>query len=102
MRECMMATSLPKEMNYHFELSFCRFKWDAGRPAINAGVYFYKIRRSSNRCCPCHLDDLGLEIVFNDKDTRQGFAHGHIPAAHLLKGFYNVERKQISTMYVSE
>jgi glyoxalase family protein len=36
-------------------------------------------------------DGLGLELVFNDKDTRQGFTHGHIPAAHAIKGFYSVE-----------
>jgi len=36
-------------------------------------------------------DGLGLEIVFNDKDDRTGYAHGHIPAEHALKGFYNVE-----------
>lgn len=37
------------------------------------------------------MDGLGLEIVFNDKDPRTGFTHGHIPSAHVLKGFYNVE-----------
>jgi glyoxalase family protein len=37
------------------------------------------------------VDGLGLEIVFNDKDVRKGFDHGHIPAEHVLKGFYNVE-----------
>jgi len=37
------------------------------------------------------MDGLGLELVFNDRDTRPGFTYGHIPAAHAIKGFYNVE-----------
>lgn len=36
-------------------------------------------------------DGLGLELVFNDKDTRIGFSYGHIPQVHAIKGFYNVE-----------
>ncbi|WP_298737716.1 VOC family protein [uncultured Chitinophaga sp.] len=36
-------------------------------------------------------DGLGLELVFNDKDTRSGFTYGHIPAEHAIRGFYNVE-----------
>jgi glyoxalase family protein len=36
-------------------------------------------------------DGLGLELVFNDTDTRPGFTYGHIPAEHAIKGFYNVE-----------
>lgn len=36
-------------------------------------------------------DGLGLELVFNDKDTRPGFTHGHIPTEHSIRGFYNVE-----------
>ncbi|WP_121356949.1 ring-cleaving dioxygenase [Flavisolibacter nicotianae] len=36
-------------------------------------------------------DGLGLEFVFNDKDARQGFSLGHIPAEHSVRGFYNVE-----------
>ena len=36
-------------------------------------------------------DGLGLELVFNYKDKRQGFTHGHIPAEHAIKGFYSVE-----------
>ncbi|MDB5231281.1 MAG: diguanylate cyclase [Chitinophagaceae bacterium] len=36
-------------------------------------------------------DGLGLELVFNDKDTRPCFTHGHIPAEHSIKGFYSVE-----------
>lgn len=36
-------------------------------------------------------DGLGLEIVFTDSDARTGYTHGHIPAEHALKGFYNVE-----------
>lgn len=36
-------------------------------------------------------DGLGLELVFNDSDTRLGYSQGHIPAEHSIKGFYNVE-----------
>lgn len=36
-------------------------------------------------------DGLGLELVFNDKDTRAGYAKGSVPAEHAIKGFYNVE-----------
>jgi len=36
-------------------------------------------------------DGLGLELVFNDKDTRTGYTKGHIPPEHAIKGFYNVE-----------
>lgn len=36
-------------------------------------------------------DGLGLELVFNDKDTRPGFSLGNIPQEHSIKGFYNVE-----------
>lgn len=36
-------------------------------------------------------DGLGLELVFNDKDTRAGFTYGHIPPEHSIRGFYNVE-----------
>jgi glyoxalase family protein len=36
-------------------------------------------------------DGLGLELVFNDKDKREGFTYGHIPLENSIKGFYNVE-----------
>lgn len=36
-------------------------------------------------------DGLGLELVFNDKDSRPGFTHGHIPLEHAIRGFYHVE-----------
>jgi glyoxalase family protein len=36
-------------------------------------------------------DGLGLELVFNDKDERQGFSYGNIPIENSIKGFYNVE-----------
>ncbi|HVX26959.1 MAG TPA: ring-cleaving dioxygenase [Parafilimonas sp.] len=36
-------------------------------------------------------DGLGLELVFNDKDERQGFSYGNIPVENSIKGFYNVE-----------
>lgn len=37
------------------------------------------------------LDGLGLELVFNDTDTRPGFTYGNIPLEHSIRGFYNVE-----------
>lgn len=36
-------------------------------------------------------DGLGLELVFNDKDSRTGFTYGHIPVEHSIKGFYSAE-----------
>src|SRR4051812_10713800 len=36
-------------------------------------------------------DGLGLELVFNDNDTRPGSSLGHIPGEHSIKGFYSVE-----------
>ena len=36
-------------------------------------------------------DGLGLELVFNDKDEREGFSYGNIPLENSIKGFYNVE-----------
>lgn len=36
-------------------------------------------------------DGLGLELVFNDKDSRPGFSYGAIPEEHAIKGFYSVE-----------
>lgn len=36
-------------------------------------------------------DGLGLELVFNDKDTRKGYVHGPIPSEYVIKGFYNAE-----------
>lgn len=36
-------------------------------------------------------DGLGLELVFNDKDTRTAFSYGNIPVENSIKGFYNVE-----------
>ncbi len=36
-------------------------------------------------------DGLGLELVFNDKDTRPGFTYGQIPEENAIKGFYSVE-----------
>jgi glyoxalase family protein len=36
-------------------------------------------------------DGLGLELIFNDRDTRSGYANGIVPPEHSLKGFYNVE-----------
>jgi glyoxalase family protein len=36
-------------------------------------------------------DGLGLELVFNDKDNRQGYTNINVPAEHSIRGFYNVE-----------
>lgn len=36
-------------------------------------------------------DGLGLELVFNNKDTRQQHSQGPVPPEHAIKGFYNVE-----------
>lgn len=36
-------------------------------------------------------DGLGLELVFNDKDSRAGFTYGNIPIEHSIKGFYSAE-----------
>jgi glyoxalase family protein len=36
-------------------------------------------------------DGLGLELIFNDADTRPGFTYGHIPLEYSIKGFYSVE-----------
>ncbi len=37
------------------------------------------------------LDGLGLEMVFNETDNRPGYAHGHVPLQHAIKGLYSVE-----------
>lgn len=39
-------------------------------------------------------DGLGLELVFNDNDTRTGFTYGNIPVEHAIRGFYSVEIAQ--------
>jgi glyoxalase family protein len=36
-------------------------------------------------------DGLGLELVFNDRDTRPGYTYGHIPLENSIRGFYSVE-----------
>jgi glyoxalase family protein len=36
-------------------------------------------------------DGLGLELIFTDRDTRQGYTEGHISAEHAIKGFYSAE-----------
>jgi glyoxalase family protein len=36
-------------------------------------------------------DGLGLELVFNNKDQREGFTYGHIPIENSIRGFYRVE-----------
>lgn len=37
------------------------------------------------------VDGLGLELVFNDRDKRQGFSYGRIPIESSIRGFYSVE-----------
>ncbi|MBC8035372.1 MAG: VOC family protein [Chitinophagaceae bacterium] len=36
-------------------------------------------------------DGLGLELVFNDTDTRSGYSGGPVAAEHAIKGFFSVE-----------
>jgi len=36
-------------------------------------------------------DGLGMELIFNDKDARPGYTHGHIPSEYSIKGFYSAE-----------
>lgn len=36
-------------------------------------------------------DGLGLELVFNDKDTRAAYNNGTVPPEYAIQGFYNVE-----------
>ena len=36
-------------------------------------------------------DGLGLELVFNEKDDRNGFGHGPVPPEYAIKGFYGAE-----------
>jgi glyoxalase family protein len=36
-------------------------------------------------------DGLGLELVFTDRDSRNGFTYGQIPQEHSIKGFYGAE-----------
>ncbi|WP_292010659.1 VOC family protein [Chryseobacterium sp.] len=37
------------------------------------------------------FDGLGLELVFNDKDSRKGYNNGFIPADYAIKGIHHVE-----------
>jgi glyoxalase family protein len=36
-------------------------------------------------------DGLGLELVFNDRDSRPGFTYGHIPLEYSIRGFFSAE-----------
>ncbi len=36
-------------------------------------------------------DGLGIELIANKADKREGFTYGHIPLEHSIKGFYSVE-----------
>ena len=55
------------------------FKQPQDRFAGEAVVYFED------------TDGLGLELVFNEKDTRKGYGNEIIREAHAIKGFYNAE-----------
>ena len=35
-------------------------------------------------------EGLGLELVFNKRDTRTGFTYGNIPPEHAIRGFYGM------------
>jgi len=35
-------------------------------------------------------DGLGIELVFNNRDDRQGFTYGNIPLEYAIKGFYGI------------
>lgn len=37
------------------------------------------------------FDGLGIELVFTDKDNRQGYPNENIPAAYAIKGIHHVE-----------
>lgn len=37
------------------------------------------------------FDGLGLELVFNDKDSRKGYDNGNIPGEYAIKGIHHVE-----------
>ncbi|WP_419870428.1 ring-cleaving dioxygenase [Chryseobacterium sp. CT-SW4] len=37
------------------------------------------------------FDGLGLELVFNDKDSRKGYYNGFIPSGYAIKGIHHVE-----------
>lgn len=41
-------------------------------------------------------DGLGIELVTNDRDYREGFSYGHIPREHTIKGFYGITLNQQS------
>jgi glyoxalase family protein len=77
------AFSVPMtSMNYWFDrLKKYRIPYKEPQERFNqeAVVYFEDV------------DGLGLELVFNDKDTRPGFSHGVVPVEHAIKGFHNVE-----------
>ena len=35
-------------------------------------------------------DGLGIELVFNKRDSRKGFTYGNIPSEYAIKGFYGI------------
>src|SRR3569833_2363747 len=37
------------------------------------------------------FDGLGLELVFTDKDKRNGYLHGTVPPQHAIRGIYGIE-----------
>ena len=58
------------------------------------GIPFKPVQERFNNELVIYFEDpdgLGLEMVFTENDKRQGYTYGHIPAAHAVKGLYNVE-----------
>lgn len=58
------------------------------------GVPFKKTQERFDGEVVVYLEDedgLGLELVFNDRDQRPGYALGPVPVQYAIKGFYNVE-----------
>ncbi len=47
-------------------------------------------------------DGLGIELVTNDRDYREGFNYGHIPREHTIKGFYGITLNQQSHKRTAE
>jgi glyoxalase family protein len=43
------------------------------------------------------FDGLGLELVVNDGDYREGHIYGHIPREHTIKGFFGITLNESST-----
>ncbi len=78
--------------------------------SVPAGSLGYWIKRLDKFSIPCtkpverfgseeyiyfeDYDGLGIELIANTVDTREGFSHGQIPAEHTIKGFYGIALKE--------